>query len=201
MYRIGETIPLTYAVWDSTNNLLLTGQSADLKLDIVDENDTTIQSYFLAAADISEYPGPSGVYYVNANVFDAAGLYKAIWNCQITGAEGFAVDLIKVHSRDIDNVDDRLANDSTGLNKVRLAAATDTSIQPILDRLDDDSTGLHALKTFVRAVQKATYNKFTVTRNSSTSYTLRIYDDAGSVVEKTISISKAGDVETHGAAT
>lgn len=247
MYRIGETIPLIYAVWDSTNNLLLAGQTADLKLDIYDESDATIASYFLDAAEILEYEG-SGVYYVNANVFDAPGVYKAIWNCQIEGAQGYYVDLIKIHTRDIDNVDNRLANDSTGLgtleNKINdvqtdldnpaqfkadvstLASQAsvdgvagqlldDTTglyqihieasdnpdvsvdLSPVIQRLDSDTTGLHALKTFLQDLHYHTFNKVVLTRLSSTSYRMEIYDPTGAVIVRTINLTKAGSVETR----
>lgn len=164
MHRVGEIIPLSFAMWDAVNEELKSGQNADLKVDIIDESDTTVASYFLGDAQISEYFN-LGVYYVNANDFADPGLYKIVWVCQVTDCKSYLVDLIKIHARDIDNVDGRLANDSTGLgtleNKINnvqaelndptqfmadvSALATQASIDNVAGQLLD-TTGLNVIR-------------------------------------------------------
>lgn len=106
----------------------------------------------------------------------------------------------------ITHVDGRLTSDTTGLNVIRLAAeddsdvsalATQTSVDGITARLLDDSTGLHAIYTLAKDLHMYKFNKVTLTRNSSTSYTLVMYADDGTTVQRTISITKDGSVETR----
>lgn len=85
----------------------------------------------------------------------------------------------------------KLDSDTTGLNIIRMRGVE------VKDSLSDDSTGLHAIYTLAKDLHMYKFNKVTLTRNSATSYTLTMYADDGTTVQRTISITKEGSVETR----